>query len=553
MIRASAIRLAGRFADASTLPMRRLIGERFLHWGIARARFGARRAAPLGLVLVLFSTSLALARTDPADLLAGAKWQYSRDEGATFTDAVPTVTGGERAPVWARAEFHVGSTDGLATLELTNDLISSWQKTFYLNDREIVPLQPVMGYTRYPAIDPAWLKPGRNVLAARVIADARRRDVTFQPTIRLVGLGRDALAIEIGPVLGAIGPDWFTVTCRTNMKVPVHLVRQTPNGTDTLVAKSEPGIFHRFKVPQRPGDSREFALIPEGSTRRSEFQAPSLPIGAGGKLRFVATSDPQSEIPQWTMMSNAIAAARPDFVVFAGDLVGAGRNDASWKPEFFDPARALLASVPTYMVHGNHEGQAPVVEEYFFGPDGPDGRARNWVQRFGDVTLIGVDQWIHLNWDPGSDNVRWFERALAEADTKFVFVVMHYPAYSSCSHGKLAEDGLPAEKEVRRSREVLLPLMQKHRATALISGHDHYYERTELPDGFLQIITGGAGRSTDGQSRAAKQQNPYSKFHAAVNHYSLFEVENGRCTMRAIHPDGTVLDTIEFKPRAPRR
>lgn len=518
---------------------------RLLHLGAL-----ARRLRTWAFVTLAIAASVVTA-AEPADLLAGSKWEFSTDEGATFSATPPTITGGMKAPVVSRTEFEVKDISKYASLELFNDLIPSLPKSFAINGREIQPLLPVMYYNRYPVLDPSLLKPGRNTLTARVVIDARRRAVTYRATVRLVPKTASALAIEVGPVLGAFGPDWFSVTCTTNMKVPVHVTRIERDGRETIVATSSAGVYHRFRLARATADSRRHALITGPGAVRREFLAPEFPNVAAGKLRFIATGDPQSEVAQWSKMSAAIARAKPDFVVFAGDLVGSGRDDDAWAPEFFDPARELLASVPSYTVHGNHEGQAPVVEEYFYGPGGPDGRARNWVQAFGDVTLVGIDQWIHLDWSAGSENARWFEDALAAAKTKFVFVITHYPAYSSCSHGKVDEQGTPLEIEIRRAREVLVPLMLKHRATAMICGHDHYYERTEIPGGLVQIITGGAGRATDGQSKAALRQNPYSKTHAALNHYSVVELADGRCTLRAFKADGTVLDTVEFKPRTP--
>lgn len=499
-------------------------------------------------VLLLFVT-LAGTLAAQDDLLKEAKWQYSSDEGKTYLDTPPSFPAGGKFPASARTEFHVADPAAFAALELRNDLIPSLQKNFFINDREVPPLQPVMLYNRYPAIDATMVRPGRNVLVAKVVVDTRRREQTFRPQIALLGMRNEHLRFEAGPVLGAIRSDAFTVTCRTNLKVPVRLVQVDATGRERLLTTSTSGVFHRFNVPRPRDGSRDFALIAGAPGVRAAFTAPApAPHRPGEKVRFAVVSDSQSVVKEWTQVARAVRAAQPQFVVHCGDMVSVGRDDDSWEPEFFAPARELLAAVPFYAIHGNHEGQAPVVDEFFHTPSA-DGRARNWVQDFGDVTIVGIDQWIHLDWEPGSENVRWLEQTLAADDSKFLFVATHYPAFSSCSHGKVDAAGVPVEKEIRRARQILVPLLEQYGVTAMLNGHDHYYERSELPSGLVQIITGGAGDGTDGQRKEARQQNPYSKFHAKARHYSLVEVDGDTCTLRAITPNGEVLDTVRFKPR----
>lgn len=514
----------------------------------AVARRSSRRMFGCALLVVTIAVP-GRAEVPPVDLLQGARWQYSADEGKTFAATPPSFPAGGKHPAVARTEFHVADPAAFVALELTNDLIPSFQKNFFINGREIPPLQPVMQYNRYPAIDSSFLRPGRNVFVAQVVVDTRRRAQTFRPAIALRGMQPGHLRFETGPVLGAVTADSFTVTCRTNLNVSVRLIQLAGAGREEVVATSATGIFHRFKVESPGPAARRFLLVAGTPGVRAAFDAPApAPHRPGEKVRFAFISDSQSVVKEWTQVARAVRAAQPQFVVHCGDMVSAGRDDDSWEPEFFAPARELLAAIPFYAIHGNHEGQAPVVDELFHTPS-PDGKARNWVQDFGDVTIVGIDQWIHLDWEPGSENVRWLERTLAADDSKFLFVATHYPAFSSCSHGKIDAAGVPVEKEIRRARQVIVPLLQKYGVTAMINGHDHYYERSELPSGLIQIITGGAGDGTDGQRKEARAQNPYSQFHAKARHYSLVEVDGDTCTLRAITPAGEVLDTVRFKPR----
>ena len=97
----------------------------------------------------------------------------------------------------------------------------------------------------------------------------------------------------------------------------------------------------------------------------------------------------------------------------------------------------------------------------------------------------------------------------------------------------------------------ILPVLAKHRATAQIAGHDHYYERSEPDCGVTVIITGGSGAPLyDAKvSDSGAPVNPHSKVLVKANHYCSFSVRGDRCTMRAIDLDGHVLDTREWNAR----
>jgi hypothetical protein len=96
---------------------------------------------------------------------------------------------------------------------------------------------------------------------------------------------------------------------------------------------------------------------------------------------------------------------------------------------------------------------------------------------------------------------------------------------------------------------VILPLLAKYRATAMIAGHDHNYQRSEPPEGVTVIVTGGAGAPLYEKSQEAEKQNPYSQAFAAVLHYCLFVIEGDACTMQALTPEGETLDTRIWRAR----
>jgi len=247
-------------------------------------------------------------------------------------------------------------------------------------------------------------------------------------------------------------------------------------------------------------------------------------------------------------VAKAIVKSQPDLVVHTGDMVRYGRSDWQWDKELFAPAAGLFASIPFYAVLGNHDVRAPLFGEMFYAP-GPTGKAFNWHQNANGVELIGIEGWE--DWAHGSPNARWLEGILSATKARFIFLFSHYGAYSSGKRGRLDEaTGKPREKAARQGREVLVPLLGKYGATAMFVGHDHFYERSELPGGLTHVITAAAGASQRGKVLWAGKQNPYSKAFASTLHYCLVDVTGDTATMTVLTPAGKVLDKRTWKARA---
>ena len=360
-------------------------------------------------------------------------------------------------------------------------------------------------------------------------------------------IAADELRIQTGPILGAFDADWFTVTCRTSAKALVKVaLAATDAEPEKVVAESAAGTIHRLKVPRTAGAAREYVLIAGDNAVRAPLAVPA-PITKGEKFAFVAMGDSRTYPKRWAVVAAAALKTRPRFVLFTGDMVAHGLDDASWDPDFFSPAQELFAAIPFYCVMGNHEENGPLFNEMFYNSS-PDGRRHSWSQTVGDVMLIGVDG--AQDWSAGSENAKWLEKVLAESESKFIFLACHYPPWTSGPHGALDADGRPRERPVREGREVIMPLLAKYHATAFLAGHDHCYERSEPEGGVTSITTGGAGAPLYRKMQDAAKQNPWSKVFASQLNYCLIEVSGDACTLKAFTPDGDLLDTRTWKARS---
>ena len=79
-----------------------------------------------------------------------------------------------------------------------------------------------------------------------------------------------------------------------------------------------------------------------------------------------------------------------------------------------------------------------------------------------------------------------------------------------------------------RFHEWFLPILQRHRVTLVISGHEHHYERSRRIAGIPYIVTGGGGAPL-----TPVKPGPETRFAAAVHHFLILEVVKDEMTAKA--------------------
>jgi hypothetical protein len=137
---------------------------------------------------------------------------------------------------------------------------------------------------------------------------------------------------------------------------------------------------------------------------------------------------------------------------------------------------------------GNHDwnarqgvGQPPQPYiDYFTLPDGP-GQERYYDIVWGPVHLFAVDSDYREpdGTEAGTAQWQWLRQRLAESTAPWKLVITHEPPYSSGLHGSTARLRWP---------------FREWGATAVLSGHDHTYERVVIDD-FPYFVNGLGGDS----------------------------------------------------------
>jgi hypothetical protein len=271
-----------------------------------------------------------------------------------------------------------------------------------------------------------------------------------------------------------------------------------------------------------------------------------------------------------------MTSRQPNFIMIAGDLVETGGEQRDWVEFWRHNAGdygTIASGVPILPSLGNHENYAgpgggysaeganfsvDKFRTYFEVPgnqaSNPKHEGRYYRIDYGPVTLITLDSSDGLpnktasdtnhnlegsnapDFNPGSEQYRWFERQLADAQRKsrFTFVQFHHTAYGSGPHSvPFGSPNFSGQSGI--AMRIIQPLLFRYGVDIVFSGHDEMLERSlvtgseTLPDGttrphsihFYDVGYGGDGLR--GPSKGF--DNPYRQFLA---HENAPEVWNGK-------------------------
>jgi len=171
-------------------------------------------------------------------------------------------------------------------------------------------------------------------------------------------------------------------------------------------------------------------------------------------------------------------APQSRFIVFAGDLVNRGSEDANWA-EFFEAFGHILRMTPLIAAPGNHDTDKEMLDDrgnrkvdplylahFAFPQDGPEADHFKETAYTLDYQCARI---IVLNSNAYNDDrqLRWLESALAAPRKPWTIVLFHHPVYSTGS-----------ERDNTELRAMLAPLFEKYAVDLVLQGHDHYYGRT---------------------------------------------------------------------------
>ncbi len=234
---------------------------------------------------------------------------------------------------------------------------------------------------------------------------------------------------------------------------------------------------------------------------------------------IVIYGDTRSDENTHRKVVSAIAAHKPDIAFHTGDLNQKGIAQCEYDL-FKSISQPILDLCPIYPAMGNHERSRKLFLDNFPALNG----SSYYSVVHDGIRFILLDSTNDLS--PSSPQYQWLQTALA--DSLPGILILHHPVFSSGAHG----DEL--------NLQLWLPqLLKGSNIKAVISGHDHNYERSEYA-GISYIVCGGGGAPM----REARNPNPYSIVFALSNHYIIANREADHLECKVWDLENNLLDSF---------
>ena len=470
-----------------------------------------------------------------------------------------------------RRKFVLPTTNGLGTLILRIDYRDAF--VAYLNGREVarrgftLPANVPVPLNAFPLPRSAGtpeeirlgnaadlLVPGTNILAIQVHSDS-----DFDRPALVPELITDFLR---GPYLQITGSNAMTILWRSVAPHPARL-HFGPSTNPPAVGDLAAGTNHAWTIRDLVPGQRYFysvATLPPGEAPipSEEFSFKALPDH--GPLHVVVIGDSGAGTSGQFAIARAIAAAEPDLVLHAGDILYPYFNETLADTRLLSVYRRQMASFPFAFAWGNHDlmyGTGPM-RAVIRTPTNPtplevhqaEGTNPDSYYSFdaGEIHVAVVFQPVLSQYTLRTNSAQyaWLDADLVASTKPWKIVLAHHPIATSGGHRftDYNANGLPDWQEFQA---VLAPLAQKHGVQLYLSGHDHVYERFLPQQGLHAIVTGGGGtplyflRAYDAIS---------AQLHI-THHFTRLQFDRDTLRVRGVFANGNPFDGFNVQRTPP--
>lgn len=291
---------------------------------------------------------------------------------------------------------------------------------------------------------------------------------------------------------------------------------------------------------QTPVPSPAPSATPSHTTQPSSSPSHTPSLTPTPTARFAVIGDyglaGQAELD----VANLIKSWQPDFIITTGDN---NYPTGSWDTIDANIGQYYQEFIGSYSGEygegadqnrffpslGNHDWMTELAEpylDYFSLP----GNERYYEFTWGPVHLFALS----ADWNepdgirPDSPQAEWLREALSASTLPWKVVYMHLPPYSSGMHGSV---------------EVMRWPYREWGATAVISGHDHTYERLSVDD-FPYFVNGiGGGAIYNFEEVVPGSQARYNQDYGAM----FVEADPERLRFQFVNRRGEVVDDYEIR------
>jgi predicted MPP superfamily phosphohydrolase len=278
--------------------------------------------------------------------------------------------------------------------------------------------------------------------------------------------------------------------------------------TETVAAQAQPAASGLALTMPNKNDSLKFAVLGD--------------FGTGSKEQYQLAAIMQRVHDQYPFT----------LVTLVGDNLYGSERPQDFKKKFEDPYKPLLdAGVKFYASLGNHDDPQEQRNYKLFNMDG-----KRYFS-FKPDTKQSVRFFVLESSYLTPDQVAWFEQELKSSDSDWKIPYFHHPPYSSGErHG--------SDPQVRKALE---PLFLKYNVSVVLTGHDHFYERTKPQQGIVYFVVGSGGQLRKGN--IDKKTGLTAAGNDQDQAFMIAEINGDEMWFNAISRQGQVFDQGSFTRR----
>jgi len=221
-----------------------------------------------------------------------------------------------------------------------------------------------------------------------------------------------------------------------------------------------------------------------------------------------------------------------DTVLMLGDNLYGSEDPDDYEKKFERPYKVLLDSgVKFYASLGNHDEP----NQRLYKPFNMNERRFYTFQPKDGIRFFALDS-TYMS----AEQLEWIEKELKQSDSGWKLSFFHHPIYSSGRrHGSDVE-----------LRTVLEPLFVKYGVDAVLSGHDHFYERLKPQNGISYFVSGAAGKLRRGN---LAQSELTAKGFDQDYSFMLVEIVEDEMHFQTIAVSGKTVDHGSIRRREAER
>ena len=298
---------------------------------------------------------------------------------------------------------------------------------------------------------------------------------------------------------------------------PAHEVEETGAGEN-----EHQFIYTIRHLPEHSRTYYRVTIVEAGNGKAHEYEGSFLtpPEPSASSLTFYAYGDTRdspsmhNNVLHW-IRGDTLNASPPNerqtFLLHSGDFVHRGLEEPYWDSDYFhynsyESTSEFLKTMPVIGSVGNHEC-------YTTGPVfhyNADIFHKYWPYEFyttphyyysfdyGPVHFIILDVYTS-EYNPGSAQYVWLTQELSQSAKPWTIVMFHYPPYDAGAGDAEVVAGPDGYANTEDIRSYLCPLFEQYDVKLVLSGHRHYYSRSEVPVAadpsrkIRYLILGGGG------------------------------------------------------------